>query len=548
MNPAELFFLLLGAALGMVAGAGLLDLVRGHPDRPEVRVTITRNALPVRMIRPETHGEPVTLRRVMRGPGTPAAVPVAPPVAAPARSRSSVASPAAARAAASPTTASGRVPLRVWDDVDPMLVVLRAADGPRSGAVALLERPMAEPITAMAPANEPARAANAAHAAEPAELENPDVAAGPCAGPRQRTQERCLVATQARDQAEQAALAARAARRDYDTTVQEGETASRIADPRAIAARKEAARRAFREATAAARERRDQEAAATVWLTTINHINHERRDALTASAAAGRRMEELLPVIERQQLAADATRITAETATAACNDARSTLAACEEEHARGGAVAVASPAGEGDRSDHAAPEVDQEPRATPGHQPAIYRMLQGDGAALAQVVEAAATGPQERSQLQLSLSGLVDAIVAGAIEQAFLNFPATHPFWGGLGRVESRQIAVGLAGLGYRFDGLGGFDAGRVPSARDLSLAVGYAGLDPRRMRHWPSEAESHDLYRDVTVAAAEFLAAAAPELSLSELVTVLGRRSESLADLWNQWGHVRPLLMTPTS
>jgi hypothetical protein len=105
-------------------------------------------------------------------------------------------------------------------------------------------------------------------------------------------------------------------------------------------------------------------------------------------------------------------------------------------------------------------------------------------------------------------------------------------------------VAVGLAGLGYRFDGLGGFDGGRVPSARDLSLAVGYAGLDPRRIRQWPTEAESRELYRGVSVAADEYLASLAPELSLGELVALLGRRSEALADLWNQWGHVRPLLM----
>ncbi|HTS15478.1 MAG TPA: hypothetical protein VMH24_07405, partial [Candidatus Sulfotelmatobacter sp.] len=172
------------------------------------------------------------------------------------------------------------------------------------------------------------------------------------------------------------------------------------------------------------------------------------------------------------------------------------------------------------------------------------RLLEGDTGTMARVVEAAVHTPDERRQLQLDLSGLVDAIVAGAIEQAFLDFPPDHRFWGGLARVESREVAVGLAGLGYRFDGLGGFDGGRVPSARDLSLAVGYAGLDPRRIRHWPTEAESRDLYKGVTVAADEYLASMAPELSLSELVALLGRRSEALADLWNHWGHVRPLLM----
>ena len=35
-----------------------------------------------------------------------------------------------------------------------------------------------------------------------------------------------------------------------------------------------------------------------------------------------------------------------------------------------------------------------------------------------------------------------------------------------------------------------------------------------------------------------------APDLELSEMVAVLGRRSERLSELWNRWGRVRPLLL----
>ena len=52
------------------------------------------------------------------------------------------------------------------------------------------------------------------------------------------------------------------------------------------------------------------------------------------------------------------------------------------------------------------------------------------------------------------------------------------------------------------------------------------------------------ELYRDVIVAADEHLAATAGDLSLSELVALLGRRADGLADLWNEWGRVRPLLL----
>ena len=73
---------------------------------------------------------------------------------------------------------------------------------------------------------------------------------------------------------------------------------------------------------------------------------------------------------------------------------------------------------------------------------------------------------------------------------------------------QDRDIAAALSSLGYRFDGLGGWVDERVPSQRDLSLALGYAGLDPMRIRHWPTEAEMAELYRDVAVAADEHLAA----------------------------------------
>jgi hypothetical protein len=75
-------------------------------------------------------------------------------------------------------------------------------------------------------------------------------------------------------------------------------------------------------------------------------------------------------------------------------------------------------------------------------------------------------------------------------------------------------------------------------------LAVGYAGLDPMRIRHWPTESEMVELLRDVAVAADEYVAGAAPDLTLGELVTMLGRRADDLADVWNGWGRIRPLLL----
>jgi hypothetical protein len=142
------------------------------------------------------------------------------------------------------------------------------------------------------------------------------------------------------------------------------------------------------------------------------------------------------------------------------------------------------------------------------------------------------------------LLGVVAGQSADAIEGATLEFPHEHPFWGPFTVEQDRDVVRALASLGYRFDGLGGWVDGRIPSQRDLSLALGYAGLDPMRIRHWPTESEMTDLFADVTVAADEHLAGAAGDLTLGELVSMLGRRADALAELWNQWGLIRPLLL----
>ncbi len=142
------------------------------------------------------------------------------------------------------------------------------------------------------------------------------------------------------------------------------------------------------------------------------------------------------------------------------------------------------------------------------------------------------------------MTSLVEAIVADAIQASALDFPEDHEFWGTFSKSQSRHIVQALSSLGYRFDGLRGWADERYPSQRDLSLALGYAGLDPMRMRRWPTEATMQDLFRDVTVAADEYLAEIAGDLTLAEMVAMLGRRADGLAEVWNNWGRIRPLLL----
>jgi hypothetical protein len=182
---------------------------------------------------------------------------------------------------------------------------------------------------------------------------------------------------------------------------------------------------------------------------------------------------------------------------------------------------------------------------TTGGTPTIFRLLRGDRDAMTRLVaQLAGTDAAEQKRWQLNIGRLVDAIVAVAIEATSLEFPPDHTFWGAFTPTQDREIAEALSSLGYRFDGLAGFVDDRIPTQRDLSLALGYAGLDPMRIRHWPTETEMAALYAEVSVAADEHLAATAGDLSLGELIALLGRRADPLAELWNEWGHVRPLLL----
>jgi hypothetical protein len=177
---------------------------------------------------------------------------------------------------------------------------------------------------------------------------------------------------------------------------------------------------------------------------------------------------------------------------------------------------------------------------------AIVKLIRRDDRTMSALVDRLSSNdPSTRPSWQLHLSTLVDSIVAAAIDDACFEFAAGNPFWDQFRPVEAREIARGLAALGFRYDGLGGFVDGRVPTNRDLALAVGQAGLLPIKIRHWPSAAEAAQLFSGVHVSADTFLAARAPSLSLGELVRLLGRRAELLADLWNNWPRCRPLLFS---
>jgi hypothetical protein len=180
-----------------------------------------------------------------------------------------------------------------------------------------------------------------------------------------------------------------------------------------------------------------------------------------------------------------------------------------------------------------------------GEDAVLLRILRGEREAmLGAVAKLAGDDPDARHRWQTWLSGLAEALIARSIEASSFDFPLDHYFWGPFSQATNRDIAAALASIGYRFDGFGGWADDRVPSQRDLSMAVGYAGEDPMRIRRWPSEAEMRELFFEVRVAADEYVAGTAAGLTLGEMVTLLGRRADALSELWNEWGTARPILL----
>jgi hypothetical protein len=368
--------------------------------------------------------------------------------------------------------------------------------------------------------------------------------ADPCAAQRVAAEEACAHADRMAAVAGAAQERAREARRAYDEHVARRDRAAATVDPRAIRAAKDEAQAQFRRGRLAARDRAAVEAAAAAWLREINRINARSREAALVMSREARVEVELLRAVDKAGLDVDVARIRSENAAEGCRAARIALANCEETERLGSATPEPAAPAE-PRQLAAEGEAAPEPPPVAADDAAILRLLRGDRATMRSIVERlGGSDPDQQRRWQLIVSDLVDAIVARAIDASALSFPEDHVFWGPYTQSQCREIASAMAALGYRFDGMGGFADGRVPGQRDLSLALGYSGQDPMRVRFWPTEAEMPALFRDVRVDAGRYLAESAGGLTMGEMVDLLGRRAEPLAELWNAWGRVRPLLV----
>ena len=589
-------------AVGALAGAvcvGLALWLAAWRRPPEVHLTITRNALPPREPQPPLDrsdpvavrpGEPgrtlpssVALRiasgadpvlnRLLALPG-PEAMPevgrVGSPALALASARAGFSMGRTGDATVRPAwgdAADGPVPAQATADPQPDRAPDRAQ--PDRAPTSLPSEPVTDvPVPVQATSNpipEPALDGPAPDRGDASPADVDPTADGPCAAERRLLRELTAVIERARAAYDEAIETQRRTQREYDASVARLESATRAMDGRRILEEKDAAQRRFRTERLAARDATAVEEAAGRWLATVNQLNVRVRDAQRVAGVERRRVTRMVSELEACAARADATRISLESVEQRRQQAREALAACEElqvarlQAARMAATAppaehpaaAAPAAAEAARDAQTAPipeDVDSDlellERVPTAPATVLAGIVSGDDALLEDVVAELAAGSDDESRRwRLGLSALRDAIVAAAIEAAAIDLPADQPFWSEFTATEAREIAEALASLGYRFDGRAGFADDRVPSTRDLALSVGYAGLDPRRIRRWPSATEIPLLFRGARVAAAEFVTMGAPDLSLGEMVGMLGRRAPDLTSLWDEWGRARPVL-----
>lgn len=194
------------------------------------------------------------------------------------------------------------------------------------------------------------------------------------------------------------------------------------------------------------------------------------------------------------------------------------------------------------------PEPDRELeglRRRPAYGTPIERMLRGEHLALIEVVdEVAGTGTGRRAW-EVLLGSLVDGMAEVAVRESVIDFPMGNPFWDQFTVEQCRRTAGALASMGYRYDGVDGWVDSRVPVYRDMTRALADVGIEPRRLRAWPNQAEITALFVGARPAPEELLAAAGPDYAASSMAMLLGEAETEadLDDLWLAWDTVKPVL-----
>ena len=245
-------------------------------------------------------------------------------------------------------------------------------------------------------------------------------------------------------------------------------------------------------------------------------------------------------------------RVRTEAAEAACTEARRLLAEHDRWAAGPDGTSGAPRASSGDGAEAAADSSNAVAVGADSGDPdaalAIELLLEGDATVARRLARQMAdlTG-QQPSRCLLLLQGLAETIVQSAIDHGHLRFDRAHPLWAQLSVIEARALTSALRDLGFRYDPNDGWYGERAPQARDLALALKYAGMDTHVLRQLSTTEDLLDLPASITVAPFEHLAEMAPDLGLDDVHRVAGRNAQDLADLWDHWADVRALLLGPS-
>jgi len=372
---------------------------------------------------------------------------------------------------------------------------------------------------------------------------------GPCADARAEVDTRCAEAERLAQAAVVQQQNVRELRRQLMEVSAKREADARVRDRRQLSAAKDAARQAYHSAMTRAQTDFAVREAARTWLREIDQLNRQfviaeaRADDVVRQA---NEIEQSLPGIE---LAADAARIAAEVAQDACLAARLTLADCEEAAQRRVAASTVPGTRRGNGVVASVPAPVRLTSPTPGHRGVrpISLVLQGDRDAILAIAQRLAEeAGVEPGRLQLLLLELREQIATRALDEQMLMFPAEHPFWGQFNTTDARLVAANLAAMGYAYDGRSGWREGTVPRVREISVAVSNIGLDPRGPMRAANQETIEVLWQGTTVLVEDYLAGQAPDLDLQEMITCLGPHASRLSELWDMWGRLRPLLLTP--
>jgi hypothetical protein len=342
--------------------------------------------------------------------------------------------------------------------------------------------------------------------------------------------------------------------RDLVSAEHQSESARSAAEPQRRSEEKARARKLYEHASELAVTDAEIAEATANWARALDRINRTGRLAERSVAKTKATVTALNDDVIDADRAEQRARLEAQTAEAACLEARVRLAACDEQ-AQAVTMAAVAPASvapppatasvfdpHAATGDHAT-MVPKLPRSEPL---VIEVLLMGDRRTLeltgARIAEHTGLQPAEAI---LQLQELVDAIVSVASGEGYLVFEDGHPFWSHLSVDEARDVIAALARLGFQFEPTEGWHAGRSPTSMDLSMALAYAGLDARNMRDLPNIDELRSLPQSISVDARSFLAATAPDLAVDHMVGILDHRAAQLEPLWNEWGQVRPILLS---